>query len=95
MKITYLRSTVADMRWWRWYFAKNFPEGRTRAEKHLLGTIELLEQNPEIGMVVEGRNLRKLQIRNTQFMIIYRIRIDHIEIVRVWDTRQKPHDKAK
>jgi plasmid stabilization system protein ParE len=91
MNITYLRSTVADMRWWRGYFAKTFPEGRTRAEQHFLSTIRLIEQNPEIGMVVEGRNLRKLLIRNTRFMIIYRIRNDQIEIVRVWDTRQKPY----
>ena len=90
MNIKYLSSALNDMTWWRKYYRQTFPEGKTSAVRQLLAAEGLLKQNPGLGVKVEGRELRKLIIPNTPFMIVYRVKQNTVEIIRIWDMRQNP-----
>lgn len=72
------------------YYRRSFPEGWSAANRHYLKTVSLVAENPFLGRPVEGFDLRQLPIPNTPFHLIYRVRNQVIEIVRVWDMRQKP-----
>jgi plasmid stabilization system protein ParE len=90
MEIRYLPSSRNDLVWWRKYYRENFPQGKSSAFHHMRTTETLLKQNPRLGTQIENRDLRRLIIPNTPFMIVYRIRPDTLEILRIWDMRQKP-----
>ena len=90
MQVKYLKSTIPDFRWWSLYYSKVFPQGRPAAGASYLNILNFLERNPYIAAPVEERDLRRLLIPNTPFMIVYRIRQNRLEIVRLWDSRQKP-----
>jgi hypothetical protein len=78
------------MVWWRRYYKSVFPEGKATAFRQFERTVMLLSENPLAGRAVEVFKLRQFPILNTPFSLIYRIRGDRLEIVRVWDMRQKP-----
>jgi plasmid stabilization system protein ParE len=88
MKLQYLDDARRDVAWWRYHYRKTFPQGSKNAYRHLAACERVLKDNPRIGQVVEGGDLRKLSIPNTPFAIIYRVRNGLIEIMRVYDMRQ-------
>lgn len=90
MKLKYLESSRRDVAWWRRYYRHKFPQGRVTASRHYLKIVSLILDNPFMGRPVEGFELRQLPVPNTPFQIIYRVRNQTVEIVRVWDTRQEP-----
>lgn len=90
MQVKYLESARTDLIWWRKYYRETFPQGRASAFRHFQTTESLLCQNPGLGNLIENRDLRRLIIPNTPFMIVYRIKPNTLEIVRIWDMRQKP-----
>jgi hypothetical protein len=89
VKLVYLAQSRRDVAWWRRYYWHTFPEGRLSANRHYLNTVALLVENPFLGRPVEGFDLRQLPSPNTPFQLIYRVRKQTLEIVRIWDMRQK------
>jgi plasmid stabilization system protein ParE len=67
-----------------------FPQGRETAYRHFEKSVELLVANPFLGQSVEGCKLREHPIPKTPFVIVYRLRGERLEIVRVWDMRREP-----
>jgi len=90
VKLAYLAQSRRDIAWWRRYYGYTFPQGRTAANRHYLRIVKLLLDNPYLGRPVEGFDLRQIPIPNTPFQLIYRVRSQTLEIVRVWDMRQEP-----
>ena len=88
MKIIFLDSSKADLRWFKHYYIGHFPEGRQNADAHFLKTKELLSSNPYIGHKVEGMaGVRVHSVTRTPFAFIYRVTEDAIEVLRVLDSR--------
>jgi plasmid stabilization system protein ParE len=88
VKIVYARQALADMGWFRQYYATVFPEGRGRARDALLRTEALVTENPRAGHPTEpGAETREFPILRTPFSLIYRLKDDRIEILRVLDLR--------
>jgi plasmid stabilization system protein ParE len=88
MKLVFLPSTVADLRWLKTYYVSVFPEGGAKADRQFLAVQALLKANPLIGHPsdkVDGA--REHHMLRTPFTFIYRIREDRIEVLRVLDTR--------
>jgi plasmid stabilization system protein ParE len=79
-----------DLAWWRRYYKHAFPESQLSASRHMAKTVGLLQENPFLGRSVENYDLRQLPVPNTPFKIIYRIRGETLEIVRIWDMRRQP-----
>ena len=88
MRILYLACARDDLSWLRQYYREVFPDGATRALKHLLAAEGLLRTNPLIGRRTGIGDSRELHIARTPFSLIYRVREDRIEILRVWDGRR-------
>jgi plasmid stabilization system protein ParE len=87
LKIVFLASASADLRWFQRYYGDIFPEGRARAGRQLQSAKTVIKQNPMIGHAIETRELREFLIPRTPFSLIYRVTIHRIEVVRVWDAR--------
>jgi plasmid stabilization system protein ParE len=92
MKIVFQDDSRLDVAWWRFYYRKTFPQGAKNARRILAACKQSLKENPRLGQPVEGLDLHKLTIPNTPFALMYRIRGDVIEIVRLFDMRQGESD---
>jgi plasmid stabilization system protein ParE len=91
MRIVYLESAEADLRWFKRYYTQVFPEGRKRAEAQFLHTQQLLRENPMMGHAVEEvPGVREHHVTRTPFAFVYRLRGDRIEVLRVRDKRAGP-----
>ena len=90
MPVKYLPSAQPDLVWFSEYYTWNFPEGGRRAADAVRAAEALLNLQPFAGPPLdEPDGLRILRIKRTPFSLIYRVSLDSIEIVRVWDTRQQ------
>ena len=87
MKLVYLDPALDDLNWVRTYYERVFPEGAETASKHFSETEELLKAFPHAGRPITGVENRERRVSNTPFNLVYRIREDRIEVVRVRDTR--------
>lgn len=88
MRIVFLASSKADLRWFKQYYVSRFPQGRKKADAHFLKTLELLSANPFMGQLLEDQpSAREHKIPKTPFSFVYRVSKDVIEILRVLDER--------
>ena len=88
MKIIFLSSSSDDLRWFKRYYVSVFPQGRKKADKHYLNALSVLRKNPHIGHPSENFPMaREYDVTRTPFSFIYRVKQDHIEIIRVIDNR--------
>lgn len=89
MKLLYLDTTTQDIAWISHYYEQVFPEGRLAFRKHFYAMEELLKENPLLGVRHElFKGVRELRIYKTPFSFIYRVKNDHIEVLRIWDQRR-------
>lgn len=90
MKIKFLASTRADLRWFKHYYISRFPEGRRNADAQFLKTKELLIANPSIGHPVDNiAGVRAFPVPRTPFSFVYRVIDDNVEVIRVLDGRSE------
>ena len=90
MKIAYLPKARRDLLWWSSYYERTFPAGQLSAYRRFKNTLEVLKENPFAGSQIEGTYLRRFPIPRTPFLIVYQLGNAKLEIVRVWDMRNKP-----
>lgn len=89
MQIIFLPSTKSDVKWFYHYYKTVFPEGSTRAKKQFSSLRQALEVNPFLGHQSQDiDDARELHIARTPFTLVYRVTDTHIEVLRLWDTRQ-------
>ncbi len=89
MKLVYLGEARKDIAWWRIYYRRTFPQGATTAAKHLKIAEKNLQSNPNLGAKIKGREYRKLSIPRTPFALIYQIKDNCIQVIRLYDMRQQ------
>lgn len=88
MQLVYAERALRDMLWFRRYYADVFPAGRGTARDRLLRTEALVVENPSIGHPVEpGSDLREFPVLRTPFSMLYRLKEDRIEVLRILDNR--------
>ena len=88
MKIVFLASAAPDLRWFKYYYLKVFPEGRVKADNHFLTTKKTLAANPFAGHASENiEDAREYHILRTPFTFVYHVKPDRIEVLRVLDMR--------
>ena len=90
MKVVFLASSDAGVRWFTRYYKTAFPEGQRNARAQMANSLAILAENPRIGHVVGKRGQRELPIPRTPFSLIYWVANDRIEILRLWDGRANP-----
>lgn len=88
MQLVYLPSTVEDFEWFKRYYSEVFPQGLASAQKQFFAIETLLKENPNIGRKTDFKSVRELGITRTPFSIIYRVKTNRIEVLRIWDNRR-------
>ncbi len=89
MRLVYLESSIPDVIWFRQYYSSVFPEGRENADQSVLNLQALLKANPYMGQAVEGMAAtRRVPVSRTPFVLIYRVKPDQIEVLRLRDSRR-------
>jgi toxin ParE1/3/4 len=73
---------------WR-YIATDSVNAATLVENRIIDAVDGLGAFPETGRRV-GNGLRQLVVARTGYLIIYRVRAEHIEIARVWHGAREP-----
>jgi plasmid stabilization system protein ParE len=93
MRIKYSDSAIRDSVWFRQYYRTVFPEGRENAAQSLLNIQDLIKANPHMGhRVPEMKNIRKMPIPRTPFVLVYRVGETQLEVLRLRDSRQGRDD---
>jgi plasmid stabilization system protein ParE len=88
VKIVYAERALQDMGWFRTYCRAVFPAGKGSARESLLRTEALLAEAPHVGHPTgPGAETREFPVLRTPFVLLYRVREDRIEILRVLDLR--------
>lgn len=88
MKLVYLKTAIADLRWFKHYYMTVFPEGRLKADQQFSATQKLLKVNPYIGQPSElSETVREHPVPRTPFTCVYRVVGELIEVLRVVDGR--------
>jgi plasmid stabilization system protein ParE len=90
VRVVYLDTALPDIVWWRRYYGRVFPDGRRKAGVRLLRAVASLEANPYLGRPTEEAGVLEFVIARTPFSLLYRIKGDTLEVLRLWDNRQKP-----
>lgn len=88
MRIVFLASTKADLRWFKQYYTNVFPQGKHKADSQFLAIQKVLKTTPLVGhasLTIEG--VREFPILRTPFSLIYRLKQDRIELLRIIDKR--------
>lgn len=88
MKIVFLPSSKADLRWFKQYYINVFPEGRRNADQQYQALLRILKATPMAGRPAHGfASAREFPMQRTPFTVIYRVEADRIDILRVLDQR--------
>ena len=92
MSVVYLDTALDDLIWWRKYYRVVFPEGGPSAGRQFLKIVALLETRLRIGHPTDEPEVFEYPIPRTPFSLIYRLRGETVEVLRVWDNRRAPRD---
>jgi plasmid stabilization system protein ParE len=87
MRLVLLPAAILDLAWVRSYCGRVFPEGAKGARPRIRASLRLIRDNPELGHPTHRAGVRELVVPRTPFSLIYRVRGDRVELMRVWDQR--------
>jgi len=73
----------------RSYSARDNPKSANRVATALLNAVERLAELPNLGRPGRVSGTRELVVPGTPYVIPYRIRGDHLEVIAVFHGRQK------
>ncbi|HEX4421609.1 MAG TPA: type II toxin-antitoxin system RelE/ParE family toxin [Kofleriaceae bacterium] len=76
------RQAAASQRWW----VANRQSAPTMLRDELARVIGLLQNNPELGIGIKGRQIRRVLLPDTEHLLYYRVRprAQRVEIIALW-----------
>jgi plasmid stabilization system protein ParE len=96
MQIKFLDETKADLRWFKQYYSQVFPAGRTKADQQFRALLILLKSEPHVGrQEEEWPGVFEYVIPGIPFTVLYRIKDETIEIMRLYDQRSEFSNERK
>jgi len=72
------------------YIAADNPHAATRIENRIADAVTGLPAHPRKGRARRDGKARELVVAGTPYVIVYRIKDETIEIMRVWHTSREP-----
>ena len=89
MKVVWSRQSIQHLVSLRNFIAKDSEQNAALVAKRILDAIELLQTQPGMGRPGRVLGTRELVVRNTPYLIPYRVRRDRLELIAVFHGRQK------
>ena len=91
MPVEIVWSALARARLWeiRAYVEKDEPEAAERLAIRIVAVIEALRQHPFLGRAGAEPGTRELAIGGTPYIVLYRVRGQHVTISTIWHGRQQ------
>ena len=65
------------------YIAQDHPPAAAGMGRRIVEAVDYLEQHPALGRSGRLRHIRELVVSGTPFIVIYRVRLDVIQVLRV------------
>ena len=93
MKVKWLRLALDDLDEIYDYISKDNPKASQKIIQTIYDNIIILKSHPEMGRPGRVLGTRELYISGTPFIIPYRIKDNHIEILRIFHTSRKWPDE--
>jgi toxin ParE1/3/4 len=74
--------------WWQ----ENRPEAPGMLDEEVERVLQRIAEHPRSGAVVRGREVRRVVLRRTGYLLFYRVRprAGRIEVVSLWHGRRAP-----
>jgi plasmid stabilization system protein ParE len=88
VRLVLLGKTEEDLNWINDYYNHFFPAGRDKAWQRIRNSIRLIQLNPAIGKPYKALPKRRHVVPQTPFVIYYQAIGEHLQILRIWDTRR-------
>jgi len=93
MKVKWLKTALKNFDQEAEYIAEDNPVAAAKMVEKIIYAVGLLSSNPSIGRTGRIHGTRELIIDSISYIIPYRIRGNHVEILRVFHTSRKPPAK--
>ena len=88
LKLRWTRPALADLVEAQNYIAKDNPSAAEAAAKRVWDAANSLCNHPEIGRQGHVQGTREWPVGQTPYLIVYRIKDETVEILRVWHGRR-------
>ncbi len=88
MKVEWTHPALADLIEAQIYIAQENPQAAEKIAQRVWEASHHLVDNPEIGRSGHVDGTRELVVGQTPYLIVYRVRNNQVEILRVWHARQ-------
>jgi len=89
VKVVWSPRTIGHLVRLRRYVAKDSEKNAALVASRIVRTVDLLESHPEIGRPGRIAGTRELLVPDTGYVIPYRVRREHLELIAVFHGRQK------
>ena len=92
MQIKWLRKALRNLEQAHAYISKDDPEAARRTVLKIQGAVSQLVEFPFMGRTGRVEGTRELVISNTPYLIIYQVKGDAVEILRILHASRKYPD---
>jgi plasmid stabilization system protein ParE len=93
MRVRWLRKALRNLDDEASYIAVDDVNAARLVVARVLDAVATLEQQPALGRPGRVPGTRELVVRNTRYLVPYRVRGEVIEILRVFHTSRRPPEK--
>lgn len=90
MRIRWLRKALRNLDEEATYITADDPDAARLVVRRVFEAVQQLTANPGAGRPGRVPGTRELVVRNTRYILPYRVRGDTIEILRVFHTSRRP-----
>lgn len=88
LKLRWTRPALADLVEAQNYIARDNPAAAEAVAQRVWDAAKRLCDNPEIGRQGHVQGTREWPVSQTPYLIVYRVKNDAVEILRVWHGRR-------
>ncbi|MDP2606427.1 MAG: type II toxin-antitoxin system RelE/ParE family toxin [Deltaproteobacteria bacterium] len=88
MKLRWTRPALADLVEAQNYIAKDNPSAAEAVAQRVWEAVNSLCNHPEIGRQGHVHGTREWPVSQTPYLVVYRLRDETVEILRVWHGRR-------
>jgi len=89
MRVRWLRTALRNLDEEAKYIATDDPEAARTVVQRVLDAVGSLAEQPSLGRAGRVPGTRELVVRGTRYIVLYRVKGDVIEVLRVFHTSRR------